>query len=128
MAHALLYPFLICLAVLLLAGSATTAVSHSQCLDNPPNLTAGRDEAGVVINDLAGFKAYLTGAIHSDRAIVLASDVFGKLFTECASDYQYSLVNLVLLFPGFEAPLLRYDLLGAFPFPNFYCPCIIYCY
>ncbi|VAI81189.1 unnamed protein product [Triticum turgidum subsp. durum] len=95
MAMEVLYPFFLCLAVL--TGRAVSAPPHSQCHDNPPDMTAARVEAGKVVHDFAGYTAYVTGAIHSDRAVVLASDVYEL------HEHGYS----IFISSGFEAPLLR---------------------
>ncbi|KAM7255909.1 hypothetical protein ACFE04_011650 [Oxalis oulophora] len=49
--------------------------SSSQCCSNPPTLNPSY--GGGTVDQLAGFKTYLTGSPHSKLAIVLISDVFG---------------------------------------------------
>ncbi|CAL5003127.1 unnamed protein product [Urochloa decumbens] len=66
----------LCLAVVHVA--AATVHEHSQCIDNPPDLSLRGVEAGKVMDGLPGdFTAYITGPSHSERAIVLASDIYG---------------------------------------------------
>ncbi|EMS50557.1 Endo-1,3;1,4-beta-D-glucanase [Triticum urartu] len=64
MALELLRSFLLCLAVL--AGRAASAPLHSQ--------------------------AYVTGPVHSDRAIVLASDIFGRHAADKVAEAGYYVV------------------------------------
>ncbi|KAL8171355.1 hypothetical protein V2J09_023159 [Rumex salicifolius] len=49
--------------------------SVSQCLQNPPTLNPACGSG--IVDEIAGLKAYVSGAANSNRAILLISDVFG---------------------------------------------------
>ncbi|XP_022722801.1 endo-1,3;1,4-beta-D-glucanase-like [Durio zibethinus] len=50
-------------------------MSGPECCSNPPKLNPGSGVGHV--EELAGFKTYVTGSLHSKLAVLLVSDVFG---------------------------------------------------
>ncbi|KAM0948941.1 putative dienelactone hydrolase, alpha/Beta hydrolase [Dioscorea sansibarensis] len=51
-------------------------MASSQCCENPPTLNPSAG-AGSVLEDFGGLRGYVTGDPESNRAVILASDVFG---------------------------------------------------
>ncbi|KAH7679542.1 putative hydrolase related to dienelactone hydrolase protein [Dioscorea alata] len=51
-------------------------MASSQCCENPPTLNPAAG-AGSVLEDFGGLRAYVTGDSESNRAVILASDVYG---------------------------------------------------
>ncbi|KAK9943910.1 hypothetical protein M0R45_009500 [Rubus argutus] len=61
---------LLCVSLCLQQG-----VSGHQCLENPPTLISTFGAGSVT--EIGGLKAYVTGPSHSERALLLVSDIFG---------------------------------------------------
>lgn len=53
-------------------------MAGTQCCENPPVLSSSCG-AGAV-EEIAGFKAYVTGSAVSKLAVLLVSDVYGMVF------------------------------------------------
>ncbi|KAK9146759.1 hypothetical protein Sjap_006662 [Stephania japonica] len=52
-------------------------MSGSQCCDNPPILSSSSGNGRV--EEVGGVKSYVSGSIDSNAAVVLVSDVYGRL-------------------------------------------------
>lgn len=86
-------------------------MASSCCFENPPALEPASG-GGVVVDDLGGQKAYVSGTAGSKAAVVLISDAFGKYSVprpprSCVF-FSFASIEIRSIFVGFEAPNLRY--------------------
>jgi len=61
-------------------------MSSSHCLQNPPNLNSGIHGVGTVL-ELGGLQSYVTGPSSSKLALILISDIFGKIQNPSSISY-----------------------------------------
>lgn len=61
-------------------------MSSSHCLENPPNLNSGIHGVGTVL-ELGGLQSYVTGPSNSKLALILISDIFGKIQNPSSISY-----------------------------------------
>jgi len=61
-------------------------MSSSHCLQNPPNLNSGIHGVGTVL-ELGGLQSYVTGPSNSKLALILISDIFGKIQNPSSISY-----------------------------------------
>jgi hypothetical protein len=72
-------------------------MSSSHCIENPPNLNSGIHGVGTVL-ELGGLQSYVTGPSHSKLALILISDVFGKIQNPSSISHLSIFSTLILMF------------------------------
>jgi hypothetical protein len=77
-------------------------MSSSHCIEDPPNLNSGIHGVGTVL-ELGGLQSYVTGPSHAKLALILISDVFGKIQNPFNfSSFYFFQINFNVLFTLFN--------------------------